>query len=131
MHALGKHYLIEYYNCDPQVLNHQTSIQEILLEAARLSGATVLEHSFHKFSPQGVSGVVVIAESHISIHTWPEYRYAAADIFTCGTNVDAGKAYAYMKQLLSSEKSFIREIDRGELKDTGNAIQKGNISLAK
>jgi len=121
---LGKHYLVEYHNCDPSILDDQPSIQNILLEAALKSGATVLEYSFHKFSPQGVSGVVVIAESHISIHTWPEYGYAAVDIFTCGTKVDPWIAYNIMKEMLSSAETMVREIDRGEIKPTGSALVK-------
>ncbi len=122
MFKLGKHYLVEYHSCDPAVLDDQSSIQNILLEAALKSGATVLEYSFHKFSPQGVSGVIVIAESHISIHTWPEYGYAAVDIFTCGTKVDPWIAYNIMKNLLSSEETMVREIDRGEIRSPRSAL---------
>lgn len=121
--TLGKHYLVEYHNCDCDILDNQSVIQSILLEAAVKCGANILEYSFHKFSPQGVSGVVVIAESHISIHTWPEYGYAAVDIFTCGTRVDPWVAYEIIRHQLNSGETMVKEIDRGEInpKRTGNS----------
>ena len=115
MLKLGKHFLIEYHECDRRVLDDQSKIQDILLDAAVACGATILEYSFHKFAPQGVSGVVLIAESHISIHTWPEYGYAAVDIFTCGTTVDPWIAYHNMKKELNSDETVVREIERGEI----------------
>lgn len=136
MLRLGKHYLVEYYNCDPVILDDQSSIQNILLDAALKCGATVLEYSFHKFSPQGVSGVVVIAESHISIHTWPEYGYAAVDIFTCGTKVDPWIAYELMKNSLSAKETMVREIERGEINTSGSDLvknygRKDQVSIVK
>ena len=92
MKALGKHLLLELNDCDPNLLNDLSFIREIMLAAANESGATVLGESFHQFSPQGVSGVILIAESHLSVHTWPEHGYAGADIFTCGTRVKPEKA---------------------------------------
>jgi S-adenosylmethionine decarboxylase len=90
--ALGKHLLLELNDCDPKLLNDISFIREIMLAAANESGATVLGESFHQFSPQGVSGVILIAESHLSVHTWPEHGYAGADIFTCGTRVKPERA---------------------------------------
>ena len=84
-----------------------------MLEAVRLSGATVVQSVFHRYAPQGVSGVVVIAESHISIHTSPEYGYAAADVFTCGDQVDPWKACKYLKEKLRCGNMSTREIPRG------------------
>ena len=92
MKALGKHLLLELNDCDPKLLNDISFIREIMLAAANESGATVLGESFHQFSPQGVSGVILIAESHLSVHTWPEHGYAGADIFTCGTRVKPERA---------------------------------------
>ncbi|MCS7030506.1 MAG: adenosylmethionine decarboxylase, partial [Gloeomargarita sp. SKYG116] len=88
MHALGRQILVEFYQCDPEVLNDEARICHILLEAVRRSKATIVTDSFHSFSPYGVSGVVVIAESHVAIHTWPEFGYAAVDIFTWGETID-------------------------------------------
>lgn len=92
MNALGKHLLLELNDCDRALLNDIKTIRDIMLAAARESGAAVLGETFHQFSPQGVSGVIIIAESHLSIHTWPEHGYAGADIFTCGTTVQPEKA---------------------------------------
>ena len=115
MKALGRHLLAEYHGCDPEILNDLGKIKERMLEAASRCGATVLESSFHYFSPHGVSGVVVIAESHLAIHTWPEYQYAAVDIFTCGTTVDPWAAFHYLKLSLGSKECSVREIIRGEI----------------
>ncbi len=113
MKDLGTLFLAEYHNCDPHVLNDLEKIRGLMLEAAEVSGATVLSHSFHKFSPQGISGIIVISESHIAIHTWPEYGFAAVDIFTCGTRVDSWAAYRHLKQTLDSSETTVREIPRG------------------
>ena len=92
MNALGKHLLLELKGCDKEELNNTGFLKDALLVAANEAGATVLGESFHRFNPQGVSGVVIVAESHLFIHTWPEYGYAAADIFTCGNSVQPEKA---------------------------------------
>ncbi len=80
----GKHYLIDLRDCDPEIIKSVEPTREIVLRAAKECGATILDDYFHQFQPIGVSGVVLIAESHISVHTWPESGFAAADIFTCG-----------------------------------------------
>jgi len=80
----GKHYLIDLRECDPEIIKSVDPTREIVLRAAKECGATILDDYFHQFQPIGVSGVVLIAESHISVHTWPENGFAAADIFTCG-----------------------------------------------
>ncbi len=80
----GKHYLIDLRDCDPEIIKSVDPTREIVLRAAKECGATILDDYFHQFEPIGVSGVVLIAESHISVHTWPENGFAAADIFTCG-----------------------------------------------
>ncbi|MGH2457315.1 MAG: adenosylmethionine decarboxylase [Chloroflexota bacterium] len=83
MKALGQHLLIELYGCDPGVLDDLEHVQQTLLRAADLVSASVIQVVAHKFQPCGVTVVVAIAESHLSIHTWPEYGYAAVDVFTC------------------------------------------------
>ena len=115
MKVLGRHLLVEYHGCDPEILNDLERVKKFMLEAASESGATVLDASFHYFTPQGVSGVVVIAESHLAIHTWPEYGYAAVDIFTCGNVVDPWKAFHYLRSTLDSKETSVNEIVRGEL----------------
>ena len=115
MNALGRHLLIELQDCDKEVLNDLGFLRDAVLGAAIDCGATVLGESFHHFNPQGVSGVVVIAESHLSIHTWPEYEYAAVDIFTCGTSVEPEKAVEVIVEKLGAKNHSLMEIQRGLL----------------
>ena len=115
MNALGKHLLLELKGCDKEVLDDLSFLRGTLLAAAGECGATVLGESFHRFNPQGVSGVVIIAESHLFIHTWPEYGYAAADIFTCGNSVQPQKAAEILVGKLGSKSHSIIEIQRGIL----------------
>jgi len=112
--VLGYHYLAEYHSCDISVIDSESDISEILLEAARVSGATIIDSFFHSFSPQGVSGVIVIAESHISIHTWPEHGYAAVDLFSCG-DFDYQKALDHIGDGLVSEDRIYSVVERGNL----------------
>lgn len=113
MHALGRHILIELNDCNRDILNDMEFLQQTLVHAAKEAGATVLEKSFHHFEPVGVSGVVVLAESHLSIHTWPEYGYAAADIFTCGDSVHPSIAAQVLMTELDSRNSSMMEVRRG------------------
>ncbi len=115
MKALGRHLLIELHDCDKEVLNDLGFLRDAMVAAAVDCGATVMGESFHHFSPQGVSGVVVIAESHLSIHTWPEYGYAAVDIFTCGTSVEPEKAVEALVEKLGAKNHSLMEIPRGLL----------------
>lgn len=115
MNALGKHILLELKDCDRQLLDDLGYLKSVLTAAASEAGATVLGESFHQFSPQGVSGVVIIAESHLFIHTWPECGYAAVDIFTCGDSVEAEKATQLLVRELRSKNHSILEIQRGIL----------------
>lgn len=111
--ALGLHLLVELQNCSADLLDSTSFIEDIMVDAAKKSGATVLSSSFHKFSPQGVSGVVVISESHLTIHTWPELKYAALDVFTCGTHVDPWIATLYIEEKLLATDVKITDIKRG------------------
>ena len=110
---LGKHILAEYHNCDKNILNSVEKIEQIMLEAAQKANVNVVEKCFHKFSPYGVSGVVVITESHLAIHTWPEYNYAAVDLFTCNKNCSTKIATEHIKNLLKAEKYTFKTIKRG------------------
>jgi S-adenosylmethionine decarboxylase len=115
LNALGKHLLVELQDCDREALNDLDFLRDAMVTAAVKCGAVVLGESFHHFNPQGVSGVVVIAESHLSIHTWPEYGYAAVDVFTCGTTVTPKKAAEVLVEKLASKNYSMREIQRGIL----------------
>ncbi len=115
MKALGKHIILELFDCDYDLLNEKDTVGDIILESVRISGATLLHPYFHQFSPQGVSGVAVIAESHFTIHTWPEYGYAAVDIFTCGEDIDPDKAVSYLKEHFKAKRIQVVEMKRGAL----------------
>jgi S-adenosylmethionine decarboxylase len=121
VHAtVGHHYIVEASGCDPEILGSVERVQQILVKAAEIAGAQVWAISFSRFPPNGVSGVVVISESHISTHTWPEYRYGALDIYTCGKDVDPEKAVLYAVDAFGAQTSHVTEITRGI--DEGDAI---------
>ncbi len=84
-----------------------------MLSGTKAANATIISHNFHKFSPYGVSGMVVIAESHVAIHTWPEYNYAAVDIFTCGDTIDPWVIQEYLKEAFNSQNVSSMEMKRG------------------
>ena len=115
MYALGRHLLLDLKDCNKEVLNDLAFLRQALVSAAEKAGATVLEDSFRQFEPQGVSGIVVIAESHLSIHTWPEHGYVAIDIFTCGNTVNPETAAEALIQALGSKSPTIIELTRGLL----------------
>lgn len=112
--ALGNHILVEFMNCDPHIMNDVATIERDMVDAARKAGATVINSTFHHFSPYGVSGVVVIQESHLAIHTWPEYGYAAVDLFTCG-EMDAWISFDYLKECFKSKSYSALEMKRGSV----------------
>jgi len=113
MSALGRHILAEFYGCPEVILGDLEQIKQSMKAAALEAGAEVRETVFHQFSPQGVSGVVVISESHLAIHTWPEFGYAAVDVFTCGQTVNPWVSCDYLKQAFSARNMSAREIKRG------------------
>lgn len=113
--ALGRHILAEFLNCDAEILNDIGKIELYMKQAAIDCGATIVDSVFHTFNPHGVSGVVVIAESHLAIHTWPEYGYAAVDVFTCGETIDPLVATEALKEYLRAESIKIVKINRGKL----------------
>lgn len=113
MNPLGRHVLAEVHGCDPGILNDLKKVEEIMVNAALEAGAEVREFVFHKFSPQGVSGVVVISESHLAIHTWPELGYAAVDVFTCGDRVDPWNACKFLTEQFKAQHVDAMEVERG------------------
>jgi S-adenosylmethionine decarboxylase len=110
---LGRHVLAEIYGCRFEVLNDIKEVEDIMVNAALEAGAEVREFVFHKFSPQGVSGVVVISESHLAIHTWPELGYAAVDVFTCGDTVNPWDACDYLVEMFGADYVDASEVKRG------------------
>lgn len=115
MSALGVQYFADLYDCDPGALDDVARIERAMVEAARRSGATIVSHSFHRFSPHGVSGVVVIAESHLAIHTWPEHGIAALDLFTCGDALSAESCFEFLREALGSPRCATTSVVRGRL----------------
>ncbi len=112
MNALGRHLILELNNCDKVALNDLEYLRKCLCDTAEYIGATVLNNVFHQFCPQGVSGVVVIAESHLCIHTWPEYDYAAVDIFTCGSAINPVDAVGMLVEKLGARDHYYVELKR-------------------
>ena len=101
--TLGYHVIAEYEQCDREKIDDEIYVEKHMKKAAELAGATIVKTVFHKFAPQGVSGVVVIQESHFAIHTWPEHDYAAIDMFTCTDKMDFTKALEYLKEAFECE----------------------------
>jgi S-adenosylmethionine decarboxylase len=112
MRTISRHVLAELYGCDDALLEDVAAIRVRMLATANLIGATVVGEVFHHYSPHGVSGVVVIAESHLSIHTWPGNSYVAVDIFTCG-ELDPIPGVAFLAKELGARQYRMQEILRG------------------
>ena len=113
MNALGRHLLLELFDCDFDAISNLEAVKGALVEAAKRAHATIVDVVFHEFNPFGVSGVVVIAESHLSIHTWPEYRYAAVDVFSCGDVLQPHVAADYLVEQLGAGRASVVELQRG------------------
>lgn len=113
MNTLGRHILVEIYGCDSDILNNRESIENAMVDAALKSGAEIREVAFHKFNPIGVSGAVIISESHLTIHTWPELGYAAVDVFTCGDKINPWDACNYLTESLKAGNMTASEVKRG------------------
>ena len=108
----SKHLLLELYRCDYEKLNDESFLRCTLNRAAKFAKATVLNLISNKFEPQGVTAIALLAESHISIHTWPESNYSAVDIFTCGQNMLPELASQYLIDVLKAEEHSLRVIQR-------------------
>jgi len=118
--ALGRQMTVEFYDCDPKILADPQRMEEVFVGAAKTAGATVISSHFHAFTPQGVSGVVIISESHFAVHAWPEYDYAAVDLFTCGETIDFNRATAVIEAGLCSGSWIISSlVNRGIVGATG------------
>ena len=113
MNSLGTHLLLELKKCKKNILADLDFVETAMLNAATEAKATIVEHKFHEFNPFGISGMVIIAESHLSIHTWPEYDYAAVDIFTCGDIIKPQEAAEFLIERFGSLEPQIMEVKRG------------------
>ena len=113
MNALGKHLLIELYDCSPGSLDDLVGVRATMVEAAQTVSATIINVAEHKFQPLGVSVVVMIAESHLSIHTWPEHGYAAVDLFTCSEQMSTSVVVDLIRAAFDSKRVTTMEVHRG------------------
>ena len=114
--TLGRHLLVELYGCDSKLLNDLEYVRDVLRKAVKESGSKNIGECFRSFpSTGGVTGIIIVAESHFSIHTWPEHGYAAVDIFTCGDEVDPWKGYDVIMNGLKASKASVMELKRGSL----------------
>ncbi len=113
MEAYGRHLILEMWDCDREVLNDAEKITALMSSAADIAGATVIKQFYHEFIPSGITGVAILAESHIAIHTWPVEGYVAIDIFTCGTRCDPQLAVDSLIKSFSPKDSTTLEIKRG------------------
>ncbi|MBV8582067.1 MAG: S-adenosylmethionine decarboxylase proenzyme [Candidatus Eremiobacteraeota bacterium] len=113
MKALGTHIVCELSGCDAAKLTDVDAVRAMMESAARAANASIVTTAFHRFQPQGVSGVVVIEESHLSIHTWPETGYAAMDFYTCGDHTDPWAACEYAAEALDAKTMLTTEVKRG------------------
>ncbi|MFQ5738009.1 MAG: adenosylmethionine decarboxylase [Acidobacteriota bacterium] len=111
---LARQLLVEFFGCKAPLLGQAEALEQALVEAAVSADAKVVNSLFHKFAPHGISGIVLIAESHLSIHTWPEYRYAALDVFTCSNTVDPYRIKSALAQSLKAGKTECRLVRRGD-----------------
>ena len=110
--GIGRHCILELYDCPDYLLDNQPFIQQVLREAAEIAKSTLLGELAHKFDPQGVTALVLLAESHISIHTWPESGYAAVDVFTCGAHTLPEEGCRYISQMLQSGRHELKMVSR-------------------
>ena len=131
LNALGRHLLLELFDCAPDAIDSLEAVKGVLVEAARLAQATIVDIVFHEFNPFGISGVVVIAESHLAIHTWPEYRYAAVDIFSCGEMLKPEVAANYLVEQFAAERTSVVEMQRGMFLQPGGSLTPKTVAAAR
>lgn len=111
--TIGHHYIVEASGCNPEVISKVEEVEQIMVRAAEAARVQVWSIAFHRFSPTGVSGVVVISESHLSVHTWPEFGYVALDIYTCGQSAKPEAAVEVALRAFQAKSVHITEVTRG------------------
>ncbi len=114
MDTLGRHLILEMWGCCKDIIDSVDAVKEILAKATESTKATLVDVVCHRFSPYGVTGVAILAESHISVHTWPEYGYAAGDIFICGSTINPQNAASFMIQAFQAKETSLLELKRGD-----------------
>lgn len=129
--ALGSHLLLDLWGVDPALLDDDRALRRHMSESARLGGATVVEERFHRFAPQGVSGVVVLAESHVAVHTWPENGFAALDVFTCGRPDVAQSIADHLVERFAPQEVEIHRVDRGARRSAASRPAQASPALRR
>ncbi len=122
MQELGHHFIAELWECPEGLLDDPERLQQISLESAETARVTVISSQFHRFSPQGVTGILLLAESHLSLHTWPEHGYCAMDLFTCGDFQAAREAIHQLSRKLQAGRVVLSEMKRGLLEESPMAM---------
>jgi len=125
---LGRHTLIELHGCSASALSDLESIRTLMVAAVKQAGGTYVTDVFHHFTPLGVSGVIVISESHVTIHTWPEHGYAAADVFTCSGSFSHSAFSTMMRDGLKARRVEAKTIERGQLPFAGEPLPPSSVS---
>lgn len=123
---VGHQSLIELYGCNAALINDDVFVEQTLLKAAKLASLSVVNSTIHHFSPVGVSGVIVIEESHIAIHTWPEYQYVALDFFTCNQEYDLAQAISFLQKAFQSNQVEQQKIQRGSINKMNQFAKKND-----
>jgi len=111
--SVGSHLLLELYGCPTALLDNKTYVLKVVREAVSRAGCTLIGDLSHQFHPQGVTAIALLSESHISVHTWPELGYAAADAFTCGDVAQPEKACEWLIDALQAKTHSLRRLARG------------------
>ncbi|MCL5038205.1 MAG: adenosylmethionine decarboxylase [Chloroflexi bacterium] len=119
METFGRHVIAELSGCNPGTIRDIKLVEKYLESAVREAGATIVSTAFHHFSPEGISGVIVLAESHLAVHTWPEHGYVAMDIYTCGKNADPWAACRYLVEKFEAKDYYATHMQRGISQDSG------------
>lgn len=117
--SLGTHLLVELYDCDTRPLERVEYVETAMVRSAHAANTHIVSHFFHEFEPYGVSGVVVIEESHFTIHTWPEHRYAAIDLFFCSTSVEPDNAMQILREVFQPGRVEVMKVQRGIFRPPG------------
>ncbi|MBZ4646513.1 MAG: S-adenosylmethionine decarboxylase [Petroclostridium sp.] len=113
MDTYSRHSIIELWECNRNFLDNRELVEKIMVQATLEAGAEIREVTFHKFTPQGISGAIIISESHLTIHTFPEHGYASVDVFTCGDRIDPGIATKIIARKLGSKRTYEINLERG------------------
>lgn len=112
--AVGRHAIADIYNCNCPKMDDLKYIKNLVMTSAKEAKLTVVDNKFYKFNPIGISGVLILSESHLTIHTWPEYNYIAVDVFTCGAEINPVNACKIIAKNFDSKSMMIREFERGD-----------------